>query len=77
MKHFLAAVMATLFISSCTLNQAFVKSISDYTDTILPEYKEYIEKDTTLTEDTKRIRKQTADKFQALVNDAMEEASDE
>lgn len=77
MKRFVITVCTAALLTGCTLNQAFVKSVSDYTDTILPEYREYVESDTTLSDDTRRIRKQTADKFQALVDDAMKEASDE
>lgn len=77
MRKALVAITCVVLFTGCSLNKAFVKSVNDYTVTILPEYKEYIENDPNLDKDTKRIRKQTADKFQALVNDAMEEASNE
>jgi len=77
MKGFLAfiSIFCIVSFSGCALNQSFVLSVSNYTDTILPEYRKYIEKDTSLTENSKRIRKQTADKFQELVDDAIEGAS--
>lgn len=75
--------MRKLLILSCflpmlgCLNRAFVKAVDGYTTVILPEYKEYVVKDTTLDEDTKRIRTQSADKFQELVDDAKKDGKDE
>lgn len=77
MRKALVAVTFVVLFAGCSLNKAFVKSVNDYTQTILPEYKQYIEKDPGLDEDTKRIRLQTAQKFQELIDDAVKEASNE
>jgi len=65
-------VVAVLFFSSC-IDVHFVKSVQKYTDTILPEYREYIKNDPDLDDNTKRIRQQTADKFQELLEEATKE----
>jgi len=54
----------------CSVNKQFVGAVDGYSQVILPEYKSYIQKDSTLSQDTKRIRTQSADKFQALVDHA-------
>jgi len=64
------AVVACAMLAGCSLNVQFVKSVDEYTKAILPEYRTYVQKDTTLDEDTKRIRSQTADRFQMLIDDA-------
>ncbi len=58
--------------AGCAVNQEFVRSVDGYTRVILPDYKEYVEKDPALSEDTRRIRIQTADRFQELVDAAKE-----
>jgi outer membrane biogenesis lipoprotein LolB len=64
------AVVACALLAGCSLNMQFVNAVDGYTGVLLPEYKIYISKDSTLNDDTKRIRTQTADKFQELVNEA-------
>ncbi|MDD3581272.1 MAG: hypothetical protein PHW74_09655 [Desulfobacca sp.] len=59
-----------LLLGGCSVNQDFVRGVDGYTKVILPEYKNYIEKDPNLSPDTKRIRLQSAAKFQQLVDDA-------
>ncbi|OPX20562.1 MAG: hypothetical protein BZ151_03200 [Desulfobacca sp. 4484_104] len=59
-----------LLLGGCSVNQDFVRGVDGYTQIILPEYKAYIAKDPQLSPDTKRIRLQSADKFQQLVDDA-------
>lgn len=73
--------MKTIFLTGlfliffgCSLNKNFVKSVKVYTDVILPEYKVYINNDTTLREDSKKIRIRTAEKFEGLINDALRES---
>lgn len=70
MKKRLLVVSAAILLSGCSLNKQFVRSVDDYTKVILPEYRTYVQSDSTLDEDTKRIRSQTADRFQLLVDDA-------
>jgi hypothetical protein len=63
-------ILLVFFVGGCSVNKEFVKAVDGYTKVILPEYKGYIANDTSLNEDTKRIRLQTAEKFQELVNEA-------
>jgi len=62
-----------LCVSSCALNKDFVVGVDGYTQVILPEYKAYVEKDPALSQESKRIRTQTADRFQKLVDEAKEQ----
>jgi len=64
------SLWALVLLGGCSVNQDFVRGVDGYTKVILPEYKDYIGKDPKLSPDTKRIRIQTADKFQQLVDDA-------
>ena len=66
------ALVGLVVCGGCTVNQQFVTAVDGYTTVILPEYKKYIDDDPNLSEDTKRIRKQSADKFQELVDEAKE-----
>lgn len=66
-------LLVVVSVSGCSLNRQFVKAVNGFTTTILPEYKEYIKKDSSLDEDTKRIRTQSADKLQEIINSAKEE----
>ena len=68
MKRILAILVICLFCFGCSINAEFVKGVDEYSTVILPEYKDYVDKDDTLSEDSKRIRKQTADSFQKLID---------
>jgi len=70
MRKLLVSVAVLGLVAGCSLNVQFVRSVDEYTKVILPEYRTYVQKDTTLDEDTKRIRSQTADRFQLLIDDA-------
>lgn len=70
MRRLLVSVAVLGLVAGCSLNRQFVRSVDEYTKVILPEYRTYVQKDTTLDEDTKRIRSQTADRFQLLIDDA-------
>lgn len=70
MRKCIFMILLVFVIGGCSVNKEFVKAVDGYTKVILPEYKAYISHDTNLNEDTKRIRVQTADKFQELVNEA-------
>jgi len=70
MRKCIFMILLVFLIGGCSVNKEFVKGVDGYTKVILPEYKDYISNDTTLNEDTKRIRLQTAEKFQELVNEA-------
>lgn len=65
-------VFVVLLCSCAAVNQNFVKSVDGYSRVILMEYKMYVEKDTSLSEATKKIRLQSADQFQKMVDEAKE-----
>lgn len=69
MKHIIACACLLALTTGC-LNKQFVKAVDGYTQVILPEYKAYVDGDKTITDETKRIRKQTAEKLQDLVDEA-------
>jgi hypothetical protein len=64
-------VVAVLLVGSCSLNHQFVKSVDSCNSLILPEYKEYVAKDTSISDDTKRIRIRTADELNSMVKEAL------
>ena len=70
MRKCIFMILLVFVVAGCSVNKEFVKGVDGYAKVILPEYKDYISNDTNLNEDTKRIRLQTADKFQELVNEA-------
>ena len=70
MRKCIFMILLIFVVGGCSVNKEFVKAVDGYTKVILPEYKDYISNDTNLNENTKRIRLQTADKFQELVNEA-------
>ena len=70
MRKCIFMILLVFLVGGCSVNKEFVKAVDGYTKVILPEYKDYISSDTGLNEDTKRIRLQTAEKFQELVNEA-------
>jgi hypothetical protein len=70
MKQALSIAVIVL-VCGCSPQKAFVKAVNDYTGVILPEYTHYLQNDSTLSDDTKRIRTQTAEKFQQLITDEL------
>ena len=72
MKKLLIVSVVILF-AGCSLDKQFVTSINQYLDVILPEYKEYVKEDIDISDDTKRIRTQTADRLDSLVSNAAKE----
>jgi hypothetical protein len=75
MGKWLAALTlaAGLGSSGCTVNESFIKAVDGYAASILPEYQDYVERDTRLDPDSKRIRRQTAQKFRELIDEAKKE----
>ena len=61
-----------LFLCSCSMNQRFVTAVGGYSRIILPEYKHYVQNDTTLEESSKEIRIRTAEYFEKLIDEARE-----
>jgi hypothetical protein len=70
MRKCIFMILLVFVVGGCSVNKEFVKGVDGYTKVILPEYKDYVASDPALSENTKRIRVQTADKFQELVNEA-------
>lgn len=72
----LVAVCVTLFGAGCSLNKQFVTAVDKYANTYVPEYKKYIESDSSLDAESKRIRLQSADKFLETISNAVKEVED-
>lgn len=66
-------ILLFLTLQGCSLNKQFVQAIDQYATTCIPEYKEYVMGDSTLSDDSKRIRLQSADKFLETVSRALDE----
>ena len=75
MRKWLAtlALAVTLGSSGCTVNEVFVKAVDGYAASILPEYEDYLQRDSRLDPDSKRIRLQTSRKFRELIDEARKE----
>jgi hypothetical protein len=72
----LAAFVALAILPGCSLfygsvNCTFAEGNKAYADTVLPEYKAYIDADPNLDAESKSIRKETADKWVKLIDDAL------
>ena len=67
MKRYIA-ILACVFLFSCAADKVFVKAVDGCAQAILPEYKTYIQKDTTLDAKSKQIRTQTADELRKLID---------
>lgn len=65
-------VVSLTVLGCTTVNQNFVKSVDGHTKTILPEYKEYVQSDPNISQNSKSIRIQSAEKLQLLVDEAKE-----
>lgn len=53
-----------------TVDADFASSSATFAKEVLPEYKAYVDADASLDADDKRIRTGTADRWQALIDDA-------
>ena len=63
-------ILVAFFYAGCSCNKELVAGVDDYATTILPDYRAYVNGDDSISEDSKRIRLQTADMFRALIDDA-------
>lgn len=79
MKRFLTVFLALSLcvgLSGCCLftsaNQTFVKGVDGYAQVILPEYEKYLDADPNLKPESKKLRKETAQKFRALIEEEKE-----
>jgi len=75
-KCIVLGALCLLCLGCSSLDRAFVRSVNGYANVILPEYREYIQKDSSLSDDTRRIRTQTADKFRQLIDEAVKESGE-
>lgn len=57
--------------ASMNAKRQFAVGANKYAKQILPEYKSYIDKDAELDDDSKRIRKKTADDFQFYIEEGI------
>jgi len=74
----LLSVACVCFLVGCTTpNQSFIKSVDGFASVILPAYTSYVQKDQSLDEDTVRIRLNTAEQFQKLIDQAKEALSND
>jgi len=63
-------ISLAFFFTGCSCNKSFVTGVDDYANTILPDYKAYVQNDESISVESKRIRVQTADSFRALIDEA-------
>lgn len=76
MGKMLVVTGAVIALVGCAgLNKQFVAGIDGYAQVILPEYRAYVDKDTSLSPSTKKIRVESADGMRALIDEA-QKASD-
>lgn len=68
------AAIAMAVLGGCTVDGEFAVAVDGFAAVILPEYRAYVTDDPALSADTKRIRLQTADRFEALIDAAIESA---
>ena len=64
--------------SGCSLlfgsvNQEFAEASKGFADQVLPEYENYLDADTSLSEDDRRIRRNSAKGWRELIDDALSE----
>ncbi|MBI2933234.1 MAG: hypothetical protein HYY16_16435 [Planctomycetes bacterium] len=69
-KAFVIAWLALGLSVGCSTNGGFVQAVDGYAQVVLPEYRRYVQADPKLDEDSRRIRLQTADRFQQLIEEA-------
>ena len=67
-KKLLFAVLAVCMLMTCAADKTFVRAVNSCTTVILPEYRGYLFKDTTLDTASIRIRTQTATELQRLID---------
>lgn len=76
-KLLVPVILLSISLQGCSLNKQFVQAINHYATTCIPEYKLYVMSDSTLSEDSKRIRLQSAEKFLETVSRAVEEVGND
>lgn len=79
MRRSLTLAAATLALAAApgcsvlfgSVNRTFAEANKGFADVVLPEYRLYLDGDATLDADSKRIRKSSADEWDALIADAL------
>jgi len=71
---FVLIALACLIVTGCVSarHKVFVKQEKKYAEVVLPRYKAYIDADTTLDEESKAIRKKTADDWWNFIENELE-----
>jgi hypothetical protein len=67
---FVTIAIITMFSCCPFAQKQFVSACNEYAKVILPDFKDYISKDSSLSDTTKQIRINTADQFQRLIDSA-------
>ncbi len=75
---YLTVALTLLVGSGCTtlfgsVNKEFAEASTGYADVVLPEYEAYLDADGSLSEDDRRIRKNSAKGWRELIDDALSE----
>lgn len=72
-KIILILIVGTILTSCASMNakREFAKDANRYSWQILPEYKNYINRDPNIEHDLKMIKKQIADEFQDYIDKGM------
>ena len=63
--------LTVCMLIACAGDKVFVRAVNSCTTVILPEYRSYLTKDTTLDTASVRIRTQTATELQRLIDSEM------
>ena len=67
-KIIFSLVIVSCLLVSCAGDKVFVRAVNSGTTVILPEYKGYLFRDTTLDTASVRIRTQTCTELQRLID---------
>ena len=69
MKSLTILLVLFLLFANC-VNKVFLQGVDSCTSVIIPEYRVYVEDDASLDSTTKRIRVQTINKLEELIETA-------
>ena len=70
MKRMVLAIAMVMFLAGCMPSQAFVVAVDGHLAVIMPEYRAYVSGDEELDATSKRIRLESADALDTLVDTA-------
>lgn len=69
MKTKITLILALFLLSGCYTRRRFAEKAIEISQPILEDYREYLNKDTELPEDSRRIRARTVDKFESFLKE--------